>query len=101
MIIYYRDLFSELGYHQKEPTLIYSDNMSVIQVSETLNKDNRSIYLINKINFVREQILMKTIQLQYINTNDDNVADIGTKSLDKTQHRRLTLKSLNGISYDE
>ena len=43
---------NELGYPQTEPTLIYSDNMSVIQTSETLNKDNRSIYyLINKINF--------------------------------------------------
>jgi hypothetical protein len=48
MILYYRDLLNELGYPQREPTLIYSDNiMSVIQVSETLNKDNRSIYLIN------------------------------------------------------
>jgi hypothetical protein len=100
MILYYRELLNELGYHQKEPTLIYSDNMSVIQVSETLNKDNRSMYLINKINFVREQISEKRIQLQYINTND-NITDIGTKSLDKFQHRRLTLKLLNGITYSE
>jgi hypothetical protein len=82
MVLYYRDLLNELGYPQSEPTLIYSDNMSVIQVSETLSKDNRSIYLINKINFVREQIFDKRVQLQYINTND-NVTDIGTKSLDK------------------
>jgi hypothetical protein len=100
MILYFRELLNELGYHQTEPTLIYSDNMSVIQVSETLNKDNRSMYLINKINFVREQISEKRIQLQYINTND-NITDIGTKSLDKFQHRRLTLKLLNGITYSE
>jgi hypothetical protein len=100
MLLYYRDLLNELGYPQSEPTLIYSDNMSVIQVSETLSKDNRSIYLINKINFVREQIFDKRVQLQYINTND-NVTDIGTKSLDKIQHRFLTLKLLNGITYTE
>lgn len=100
IILYYRDLLKEIGYIQNEPTLIYSDNMSVIQVSETLNKDNRSIYLINKINFIREQISERTIQLQYINTND-NVTDIGTKSLDKIQHRKLTLKLLNGITFTE
>jgi hypothetical protein len=100
IVLYYRDLLLELGYNQKEPTHIFSDNMSVIQVSESLNKDNRSIYLINKINFVREQISLGNIQLQYINTND-NVADIGAKSLDRSQHRRLTLKLLNGISYEE
>jgi hypothetical protein len=102
MVLYYRDLLNELGYPQSEPTLIYSDNMSVIQVyiSETLSKDNRSIYLINKINFIREQIFDKRVQLQYINTND-NVTDIGTKSLDKVQHRFLTLKLLNGITYTE
>jgi hypothetical protein len=63
MVIYYRDLLNELGYPQNESTLIYSDNMSVIQVSKTLSKDNRSIYLINKINFVREQIFDKRVQL--------------------------------------
>ena len=71
--------------------------MSVIQVSESLNKDNRSIYLINKINFVREQIQEKRIQLQFIRSSD-NVADIGTKSfLQVDQHRRLALAAVVGL----
>jgi hypothetical protein len=98
MILYYQDLLEEFGFKQSDPTLIYSDNMmSVIQVSESLNKDNRSICLINKINVIREKIQEKSIQIQYIRS-EDNVADIGTKSLQVERHRKLTLKLLGGIN---
>jgi hypothetical protein len=52
MVIYYRGVLEELKFPQKHPTIIYVDNQSVIMVANNITKDNRSMYLTNKINFL-------------------------------------------------
>jgi hypothetical protein len=89
-------MLEELQFHQNEPTIIYVDNQSVIMVSTNITKDNRSMYLTNKINFLQEQINNNVISLQYIET-ENNIADIGTKSLSVVPHNLLSAKLLNGI----
>jgi hypothetical protein len=96
IIIYYRWILEELNQKQIEPTTIFVDNQSVIMVSTNITKDNRSMYLTNKINFIREHINNKIISLQYIET-ENNVADLGTKSLSVIQHNLLSAKLLKGI----
>jgi hypothetical protein len=96
IIIYYRGILAELKQFQNEPTVIFVDNQSVIMVSNNVTKDNRSMYLTNKINFIREQINNKVINLQYIETAN-NVADIGTKSLSPVQFNILSTRLLKGI----
>jgi hypothetical protein len=69
-------------------------------VSNNMTKDNRSMYLTNKINFIRELLNNKTINLQYIETAN-NIADIGTKSLSPIQFKTLSAKLLHGMSTTE
>jgi hypothetical protein len=86
----------ELGFHQAEPTVIYQDNANVINLSDLSAKDNMTKYLINKINFVREAIDDQIIVLRYVGSLD-NVADIGTKSLEPAHHQKLTNILMNGF----
>jgi histone deacetylase 1/2 len=96
MVAYYRDILAELSQAQIEPSTIFLDNQSVIMVSTNITKDSRSMYLTNKINFIREYVNNKIVNLQYIPTGD-NVADLGTKSLSVIQHNVLSDKLLKGI----
>jgi hypothetical protein len=91
IIIYYRGILEELNQRQNGSTTIFVDNQSVIMVSQNGTKDNRSMYLTNKINFIREHINNKIINLQYIETVN-NIADIGTKSLSPLQFNILSAK---------
>jgi hypothetical protein len=100
MIIYYRESWEELNFKQEKPTIVHVDNEGVIAVVKSFGKDNRSIYLINKINFIRECVERNIIQLQYINS-ENNLADLGTKSLDVVQqHFRLLEKILKGSNFE-
>jgi hypothetical protein len=60
-------------------------------VSTTITKDNRSMYLTNKINFLREHVDSKIISLQYIET----------ESLRVVPHNDLSAKLLMGIKSSE
>jgi hypothetical protein len=64
MIIYYRESLEKLHFPQKKPTTIHVDNQGVIAVVNAFGKDNRSIYLINKI---RECVEKKIISLEFGN----------------------------------
>lgn len=94
-IIWYRELLHEIGYTQTEPTIIYQDNINVVNLSDYSAKDNMTKFLINKINFVREAINEKFVKLKHINT-EQMIADIGTKSLDGTTHYILKEPLLHG-----
>ena len=68
MTTWIRALLQDIGFAQDEPTIIYQDNINVIYVTETIGHDQRTRYLINKINYIRETIKQGTIQLRYIPT---------------------------------
>ncbi len=96
-IIWYRELLNELQYPQMNPTIIYQDNMNVINLSDYSARDNMTKFLINKINFIREAISDKIVVLKYVKT-ENMIADIGTKSLDYSTHRRLREPLLKGFN---
>jgi hypothetical protein len=100
MVVYYRGILQELNHPQFSPTIIDVDNQSVIMVSTTIRKDNRSMYLTNKTNFLREHVDNKIISLQYIET-ENNIADLGTKSSRVVPHNDLSAKLLMGIKSSE
>jgi hypothetical protein len=94
-IIWYRELLKEIGFPQNEPTLVHQDNINVVNLADLSAKDNHTKYLINKINFIREAIDESYITLVHVET-ENNLADLGTKSLDATQHAYLTNILMNG-----
>jgi hypothetical protein len=97
MIIYYHEVLSELHYPQVAATTIYIDNEGVLSILKSFSKvDNRSVYLINKINFMREQIDNHIVKLEFVRSENN----IGTKSLKIKQNSRLSDKVLRGSNFE-
>jgi hypothetical protein len=97
--IYLRGFLSELGFPQHHATIIYTDSVSAKALIDLFNVGSKSAHIIMRINFLHEQVLLKTIELKYVNT-DLLVADILTKLLSVPKHQLFTdflLKGHNGI----
>lgn len=78
-----RCLLSEMGIECKEPTIIFEDNQSTIDVAEQPRKHQRMKHVNIKYNFIRDAIAEKEVAIKYI-PSSDQLADIMTKSLGST-----------------
>lgn len=79
-ILYLRLMLKELGLEQKEPTVIFVDNKSSKMLVETLRSSHKTKHINMRINFIREQVNNRNIQLKFIRS-EDQVADVLTKAL--------------------
>ena len=95
-VIWYRELLKEFKLEQILPTPLFEDNMNVVNIGNQSAKDNKSRFYINKINLIREAINEGIISLNYIET-ENNVADIGTKSLQLYVFEFLRDRLLSGV----
>ncbi len=84
-IIWYRELLKQLGFEQKNPTVVFQDNLNVVNLADFSSRDNQTKYLTNKINFIRQAVDDEVIVMRHVDTAE-NIADIGTNSLDHHQH---------------
>jgi len=98
-IIYLRNLLKELEFEQKEPTIIYVDNKSSMLLLETLKSSHKTKHINMRINFMREQIINRTIKLKFVPT-EDQVADILTKALPRATFEKFRKILLNGFNND-
>jgi hypothetical protein len=73
-------MLKELGLEQKEPTVIFVDNKSSKMLVETLRSSHKTKHINMRINFIREQVNNRNIQLKFIRS-EDQVADVLTKAL--------------------
>jgi hypothetical protein len=78
-----------------EPIIIYVDNKSAITLMETLKTNNRVKHINLRINFIREMIKCRFIELHFVPTAY-NVADVLTKPLDVATFIRLRDIMMNG-----
>jgi hypothetical protein len=84
-----RNLMSEVGLHQLEPTVLYEDNQPAIKVAEnkgSLLKKSKSLDI--QVYSLRNRIEDQEVRLKYIETVKQ-VADIGTKALGVRQFEFL------------
>jgi hypothetical protein len=80
-VIWMRDLLSELGYSQGQPTVIEQDNKSALMAYEKgWNKSERTRHISIKYSYITEQIGEGVIQPVYVPT-EQMKADILTKPL--------------------
>jgi hypothetical protein len=98
-IVWYRELMKELGMEQIGPTVVYQDNENVITLVNKIANDNRTKYLINRINFIRELVDNGIIVLTKVHT-DLNVSDILTKALDRQKNIQFSIQIRNGVNLD-
>ncbi|MFZ7115272.1 MAG: reverse transcriptase domain-containing protein [Bacteroidota bacterium] len=94
-IVHLRYLLNELGFQQKEPTVLYNDNQTAI--GWVNNKESRTIAMkhINiKFQYTKELVKMNVLKVQYCETGE-LTADVLTKPCSKAIHKKLTKYLLN------
>jgi hypothetical protein len=99
-ILYIIELYAFLHIIIREPIKIYIDNKAAIELCRTLRTESRTKILNTRINFIREQINNRVIELIFVRT-DNNVADMFTKPLPNEkfeEHREKVMSGFCGIS---
>jgi hypothetical protein len=94
--IWTRGILHELGINQKEPTIIYCDNQSAIQVVYNPVLHQRTKHMRLKIGYVNDLIRNDEARIAKIE-GEKNLADIFTKSQDKKRH----IKNVIGLKLPE
>ena len=78
--LWIKTVLEKLNVKVQTPVLIGEDNKSTINFSEHPGSHRRTKHILKKYHFVREQVTLKNIKLQYVPT-ENNIADIFTKPL--------------------
>lgn len=81
-------LFKELGVHIKSSVKMYCDNKATIQIAANPMFHERTKHIDIDCHFVREKIYQGMIKTESIHTRDQ-LADLLTKRLGKSQHQQL------------
>ena len=79
-VIWCRRLLADLGFPQTAPTVIYTDSQSALRLAMNPEYHAQTKHIDIKYHYTREQILLQSIQLQYVNMHAQ-IADILTKPL--------------------
>ena len=86
--VWLRELTSDLGNPQRQPTLIMEDNQSAISMAKNPQFHGRTKHINIKYHFVRKQVNDNNICLEYCPT-EDMLADILTKGIGPEKCERL------------
>lgn len=81
-VVFMRGLLAELGFEQKEPTIIYEDNTAAKALAENPVNHNRSKHIDVQYHYVRTAIEDRLVKVEWIPTKDQ-LADLFTKPLDR------------------
>ena len=98
VMIHIDNIRSFIGYKRTSPMTIYCDSKSSINLVSTLKSTTQTRHINMRINFIRQCINDRTIQVIFIPT-DHNVADVLTKPLSRILfeiHRDKLLYGFNG-----
>jgi hypothetical protein len=88
----------EMGADLSIPTTVYCDSEPSILLMDTLKQSNRTKHINLRINYIREQINLRNIELKFL-PSELNVADVLTKPLTGDiflKHRRKLLHGFDG-----
>ena len=94
-IMHILDMIEFISGKYSEPVIIYVDNKSAITLMETFKVSNNIKHINLRINFIREMINSKVIELHFVPT-EFNVADLLTKPLDVATYLKLRDILMNG-----
>jgi hypothetical protein len=96
MAIHLTELCNELGIFSDEPFLIYEDNKAAIKMSQNSANSKRTIHLDRRAHFIRQQVNLNNIQLEYCPTKLME-ADFLTKMMPRPGFEDL--RSRVGLTY--
>jgi hypothetical protein len=96
---WFRGFLTEIGYPQREPTVLFTDSISAKTLADTFRISSNSGHLVVRINYIHQEILAGNISLKYIDTNN-MVADVLTKALPARPliaHRNKLLRGFDNV----
>ena len=86
--IWLRRLITDLGIKLKEPTILFEDNQSAIELSKNPKYHNRTKQIDVSYHFIREQVTAKTLCINYCCT-EEMLADVMTKGLPRPTFKKF------------
>ncbi len=89
--VWLRKLLSELGYFQKDPTILFEDNQGAINLAKNPKHHERTKHIAVHDLLCRERLNAGEIDVQYCPTNK-MLADIMTKAVARPMFREMCLK---------
>jgi hypothetical protein len=67
-VIWLREFLEEIGFEQKKPTVIYTNNAAAKYLAESLNNYRNNVsHIVGKLNFIQQEVLSGTIEFKLIN----------------------------------
>jgi hypothetical protein len=86
-ILWFRNLFSELGFPQTSATILFCDNQGTIACTHDPHGHTRMKHIDIRAHFIRDCVNKKLIDVIYL-SNHHNTADLLTKPLAKILQQR-------------
>ena len=86
-ILWFRNLFAELGFPQRSPTSLFCDNQGAIACTHDPLAHSKMKHISIREHFIRDCISKRQLDVIYI-SNKDNFADLLTKPLHRILHTR-------------
>lgn len=79
-IVWMRQILKDIKVIHDEPSVIYCDNSSAINISKNLVKHLKTKHISIKYNYLREQVSEEKVNLEYVSTKEQ-IGDVFTKPL--------------------
>jgi hypothetical protein len=86
-VLWFRNLFQELGFQQTLATILYCDNQGTVICTHDPHGHTKMKHIDIRAHFIRDCVNKKLIDVIYL-PNHSNVADLLTKPLAKTLQQR-------------
>ena len=87
-VVWLRQLLSNIGFKQTEPTKLYEDNQGAIGLSKNPKLNSRTKHIDIKFHYVREAVETNIVNVQYCPT-ENMTADIFTKGLARVKFEKF------------
>lgn len=94
-LIWCRMLLGELGYPQREPSLLNMDNQAAISLAHNTGSQGRAKHIDIQYHFIRDRIASGEIEVRHC-PGEDNPADIFTKPLASDKFEKF--RDMLGVS---
>jgi hypothetical protein len=93
-VLEFRYFLEDVGFPQINPTVIYEDNMSAINLAKAPAVSRKSRHIHIRHHFIRDCVLNKLVTVQHVRTAD-MLADFLTKPFGPKQHNQFRDRYFN------
>ena len=94
-----RQLLAEIGYGQKEPTVLHEDNAGCIFIANNANSSVKTKHIGIQVHFVRECVKSQEVRMVKV-ASAFNLADFLTKALGRIAFLRNAGKVVKEVSHE-